>query len=64
LAAFFKGQRHFTRGDFMKKTIAWLFLVAVALLTVPVSHASVVTSTGWSIDGTQPPQEPIPYPGG
>jgi hypothetical protein len=48
----------------MKKRIAWLFLVAVALLTVPVSHISAVSSTGRSIDGTQPPQPPVPYPGG
>jgi len=48
----------------MKKKIAWLFLVAVAFLTVPVSHASAITQTGWSIDGTQPPQPPVPLPGG
>jgi hypothetical protein len=48
----------------MKKKIAWLFLVAVALLTVPVSPASAITQTGWSIDGTQPPQPPVPLPGG
>ena len=29
----------------MKEKIALLFLVVVALLTVPVSHASAVTST-------------------
>ncbi len=44
----------------MKRKIAWLFLAAVALLAVPVSHAHSVTSAGWSIDGTQPPQEPVP----
>ena len=27
----------------MKKKIAWLFLVAIALVAVPVSHASGVT---------------------
>jgi hypothetical protein len=48
----------------MKEKIALLFLVVVALLTVPVSHASAVTSTGWSVDGTQPPQPPVPLPGG
>jgi hypothetical protein len=63
-AALFNAHGQFTRGDFMKKKIAWLFLVAVALLTVPVSHASAITQTGWSIDGTQPPQPPVPLPGG
>jgi hypothetical protein len=48
----------------MKKKIAWLFLVTIAWLTVPVSHAAAVRSTGGSIDGTQPPQPPVPLPGG
>ena len=45
----------------MKKKIAWLFLVAIALVAVPVSHASAVTSPGWDIDGSQPPVEPPPW---
>ena len=48
----------------MTKKIVWLFLVAVALLAVPVSHASTVTGAGCSVDGTAPPQPPVPLPGG
>ncbi len=44
------------------KKIAWLFLVAVALLAVPTAKAQMVSGGGWMIDGTQPPTEPIPYP--
>ncbi|HXN97670.1 MAG TPA: hypothetical protein VN881_01265 [Candidatus Acidoferrales bacterium] len=47
----------------MNKKIIWLFLVAIALLAVPVSHASTVTTAGSSFDGTQPPQPPPPWPG-
>jgi len=45
----------------MKKKIAWLFLVAIALFAVPVSHASSITSPSWGIDGTDPPQPPVPW---
>jgi hypothetical protein len=45
----------------MKKKIAWLFLAAIALLAVPVSHASSVTSASWGIDGTDPPAPPVPW---
>jgi hypothetical protein len=48
----------------MKNKIAWLFLVAIALLAVPVSHASTVTTAGWSFDGSIPPAPPVPLPGG
>ncbi len=45
----------------MKKKIAWLFLVAIALVAVPASQASGVTRSGWDIDGTTPPVEPPPW---
>jgi hypothetical protein len=48
----------------MKKNIVWLFVVAIALLAVPVPHASIVARAGSSFDGSQPPQQPVPAPGG
>jgi hypothetical protein len=45
------------------KKIAWLFLVTIALMSVPASHASAAKA-GWNIDGTEPPAEPIPLPHG
>ncbi len=45
----------------MKKTIAWMFLVAIALIAVPVSQASAVTRPVWNIDGTTPPVDPPPW---
>jgi len=47
-----------------RKKIAWLFLIAIAVLGVPTVNAqtSVANATGWMIDGTQPPPEPIPFP--
>jgi hypothetical protein len=45
----------------MKKTIALMFLVAIALIAVPVSQASGVTRPSWSIDGTTPPVDPPPW---
>jgi hypothetical protein len=45
-----------------RKKIAWMFLVAVAMLAVPTAKAQAAVGNGWMIDGTQPPAEPIPYP--
>ena len=50
--------------NFMKKNIVWLFVVAIALLAVPVSHASAVTRADSSFDGTVPQPPPVPLPGG
>jgi hypothetical protein len=46
----------------MKKTIAWLFLFALAVVAVPGCHASSVTLTNWSLDGTNPVPDPPPFP--
>ena len=47
-----------------RRKIAWLFLIAVAVLAVPTAKAQTPggSATGWMIDGTQPPSEPIPFP--
>ncbi len=45
----------------MKKKIAWLFLVAIALMGVPLSQPSTVAAVTWTIDGTTPPLEPPPW---
>jgi hypothetical protein len=58
-----RGHDQSTEENFMKKNIVWLFIVAIALLAVPVSHASTVTTAGYSFDGSQPPQPPVPVPG-
>jgi hypothetical protein len=47
----------------MNNKVIWVFLVAIAMSVVPVSHASTVSTGGWSFDGTQPPQPPKPWPG-
>jgi hypothetical protein len=59
--AAFHGAHDATRGGIMKKKIAWLFLVVIALVAVPVSHASSITSPSWGIDGTDPPEPPVPW---
>lgn len=45
----------------MKKKIAWLFLVAIALITAPLSQSSTIPTPTWTIDGTTPPIEPPPW---
>jgi hypothetical protein len=44
----------------MKEKIAGLFLIAIGLMAVPVSGASV-TRSAWNVDGSQPPIEPPPW---
>jgi len=53
---------YFEENHMNRKKIAWMFLVAVAMLAVPTAKAQAAVGNGWMIDGTQPPAEPIPYP--
>jgi hypothetical protein len=59
-----RGPIHFEENDMNRKKIAWLFLIAVAVLAVPTAKAQtpVANAAGWMIDGTAPPPEPIPFP--